>query len=261
MREKGRPLKELPVWADLVGGDSGAWYQSLTKRKAPESPFAPDYVKSAYLAEVSFMDAQLGILFDALKKHRIYERALIVLVSNHGELLGENGYYSHSHRLDPELIAAPLIIKWPHQKSALRVDSLVSIVDLFPTILASAGLPVPANDGYTLDSRNDEFDSRVRIYMEEHEGAAHGLWPYMKVADALYGIQELDYRQIVWDGGNRCYARRNSVWESASCAQSLTVALSRARGAVGGTNGKSSREPGVLGEEEEKALKALAYIR
>ena len=69
-------------------------------------------VEAAYLAEVAYLDRLLGNLFDLLEELDLFDRALVIVTSDHGELLGEGGYVSHGARLDPELVEIPLIVKW-----------------------------------------------------------------------------------------------------------------------------------------------------
>lgn len=60
------------------------------------------------------------------------------MVADHGELLGEGGRLTHSYRLDPELVEVPLLLKAPGQRRGRRAAGVVSVADLFPTLLAPA---------------------------------------------------------------------------------------------------------------------------
>ncbi|MDY7095696.1 MAG: sulfatase, partial [Acidobacteriota bacterium] len=148
LAEHRKHLEGNPIWQRFDQGNPGAW-RKIIDLEAPEAtPEVLAYMRAAYLSEVAFMDAQLGLFFDRLRGLGLYERALIVLVADHGELLGEGGLFSHAGRLDPELTEIPLLIKWPHQSEGRRVDALASPVDLFETIRAAAGVEVPPeNDG------------------------------------------------------------------------------------------------------------------
>ena len=96
-----------------------------------------------YDAEVAFNDHSFGAFLDALRERGLYEKSLIVFVSDHGEEFDEHGDFGHANNLFNETLNVPLIVKWPGQRRGQRVRSLAQHVDLFPTLLRSAGLQVP----------------------------------------------------------------------------------------------------------------------
>lgn len=238
---------DLEPWMDIVGGD------------LPATPEALAWLEAAYRAEVAFMDAQIGRLLQALREADLYDRALIVMVADHGEMLGERGHFSHSARLDPELVEVPLLVKWPGQTEASRVEELVSVVDLFPTLLAAAGVEAPASDGRRLTPQGPELaEPRPHVLLEEHESLSHPLPPGQKVASHLYGVQTLRTQHSVWPGGEQCFERRRGPWRSTECPAgggnlfaSLQVLLAT------GTTGEAGA---ALSEEDVTALRALGYI-
>ena len=74
--------------------------------------------------------------FDFLKEERLYDRALIIVNSNHGEEFYEHGGWCHSHSLYGEVINVPLIIKYPENKKRGRESERVARnIDVLPTIL------------------------------------------------------------------------------------------------------------------------------
>ena len=115
---RAAPLTGRPGWRDLVAGKPAAW-ADLTAGKLEPSPEALEYVRAIYRAEVAHMDQQLGRLLDEMRLLGLLDRALVILVGDHGEHLGERGLYSHSYRLDPELTEIPLLVKWPGQIEGL----------------------------------------------------------------------------------------------------------------------------------------------
>lgn len=97
-------------------------------------------------------DAELGHLFEGLRSRGLYERALIVVTSAHGESLGEHGQVGHGG-LFLEQLRVPLLLKLPASwnLAPARVGEPVEMVDLLPTLFALCGLPVPADlDGRSL---------------------------------------------------------------------------------------------------------------
>jgi arylsulfatase A-like enzyme len=95
---------------------------------------------------------QVGEVFDDLRERGLYDRALIVLTSDHGEELFEHGGFSHGYSLHRELLHVPLYVKLPGQRSGTRVGDHVTLADVVPTVLQVLGQPLAqgAADGRSL---------------------------------------------------------------------------------------------------------------
>ena len=90
-------------------------------------------------------DAALGKLISALHIHRLDTDAIIIVTADHGESLGAHGEDTHGVFLYDETIHVPLLVKLPQNAMAgTRVKSRVSLVDVAPTVLELAGIPVPS---------------------------------------------------------------------------------------------------------------------
>ncbi|HEY5622530.1 MAG TPA: sulfatase [Gammaproteobacteria bacterium] len=99
----------------------------------------------AYLASTTFADAQLGRILDALEESGRYDDTIIVLWSDHGFHLGERARWRKT-TLWRESTRVPLIIVAPGiTRPGTRTDSVVSLLDLYPTIVALAGLAMPSH--------------------------------------------------------------------------------------------------------------------
>ena len=114
----------------------------------PHAPYDPPppydtRFKDPYDGEVAYADASLGKLFAYLKQHGLYDRSLIMLMSDHGESLGAHGEAMHGIFLYDETIHVPLLIKLPRQHTPTRVETRVGLVDVAPSILRAAHIPVP----------------------------------------------------------------------------------------------------------------------
>lgn len=109
-------------------------------------------VEDLYDAEIAFADRMVGTLLDALREAGVYEDTMIVVTADHGEHFGEHGRAYHQFSLYDEVLHVPLLIKPPGETGGGRsVDDLVSLVDLYPTILSAVGLSVPETaEGYDL---------------------------------------------------------------------------------------------------------------
>jgi len=110
----------------------------------PPSPYKERYPAQPYDGEIAYADACVGKLLDALKKHRLYDETLIAVMADHGESLGAHGENTHGIFLYDDTLHVPLLIKLPANRWAgKRVESRARLVDVAPTILASAGFSVP----------------------------------------------------------------------------------------------------------------------
>src|SRR5215813_13155578 len=113
---------------------------------APYDPPAPydKRFKDPYDGEIAYSDASLRKLFQYLRQRGLYDRSLIMVMSDHGESLGAHGEAMHGIFLYDETIHVPLLFKLPSQVLAnKRVTTRVRLVDVAPTLLSMLSLPLP----------------------------------------------------------------------------------------------------------------------
>jgi arylsulfatase A-like enzyme len=97
-----------------------------------------------YYAHISALDEEIGRLMDKLDELGIADNTIVVYSSDHGEMLGSLGQL-RKNRPWEESINVPFVIRWPASIPAnRRLDTLFSTVDVTPTLLSLAGVPVPA---------------------------------------------------------------------------------------------------------------------
>jgi hypothetical protein len=252
-------VPEGPIWRPILAGDGAAW----TRAVIDDIPFPAEAlaaVNAEYRAEVAFMDEQFGRLLGGLREHHLWDEALLIVVADHGELLGEHRVLGHGGRLDPELVEVPLIVKFPHQRKAATVDELVSIVDLFPTILEAAGVPVRPSDGLPLPTHDTRGPVRRElVFSEEHAMGIHKLFGRLLVADDLYGIERRAQREVVWVDGRDCFTLGSGVWTAGECVAASPMAL--IEGQLQPPRLLAGQQVPDLGDEEMERLKALGYAR
>ncbi|MCI0607230.1 sulfatase [bacterium] len=94
-----------------------------------------DWIKELYLAEVQYVDDEVGKLINFLKENQLYEESLILLTSDHGEEFWEHGSFEHGHTVYNEVLQVPLVIKLPGSLHKSRIDQLVAPSAVVPTIL------------------------------------------------------------------------------------------------------------------------------
>jgi len=135
---RGRRAKPFFVWIHLY--DPHGPYD-------PPEPFHTQYAGHLYDGEIAYADSQLGRLFDYLRQIGFYDRTLIVLLSDHGESLGEHGEETHGYFVYRSTMRVPLIIKPARFTSsggeARVVNTLVGTVDVAPTVVELAHLQDP----------------------------------------------------------------------------------------------------------------------
>ncbi|MFO0906371.1 MAG: sulfatase [Pirellulales bacterium] len=95
-----------------------------------------------YYASVSYMDAQVGKVLDALERSGQADNTIVIFTSDHGYHLGEHDFWAKVSLRD-ESAQVPLIIRVPGKRPAV-CSSLVELIDLYPTTASLCGLEVPA---------------------------------------------------------------------------------------------------------------------
>src|ERR1700724_4117784 len=110
----------------------------------PPEPYKSKYASAPYDGEIAYVDAAVGKLLSWLRLRGLYDGALIAVMADHGEALGEHGETTHGIFLHDETIRVPLLFKLPRERSAgRRIETRAGLVDVMPTILQTVGIAVP----------------------------------------------------------------------------------------------------------------------
>lgn len=159
-RPAGRPFFAFLNYFDAhLPHTPGAEYRRRFGVRASEKSFferGPDewpsgLSRDAYDATIAEQDAQVGRLLAELERRGVLRNAIVVITSDHGELLGEHGLYEHGNSLYMELLHVPLVVVAPGRAPAgARVPSYATLRSLPATILDLAGLPDSAIAGPSL---------------------------------------------------------------------------------------------------------------
>lgn len=147
-----------------------------------------------YDDEIRYNDHCLGELVAFLKQAGLYDETCLIVVGDHGEAFYEHGFYGHGRAPYEEQLHVPWVMKWPGGRYAgRRVSALVTLVDLLPTILAVAGVPVEADQlqGYDvtplLDGQCDAL--RPYVFSDTHS-------PDSLSGDQFWSVRSLEWKYI-----------------------------------------------------------------
>jgi len=155
---------EAPVflWIHFFGP-----HQKPARTPQPTDPRERRIAMSeAYDRDVEDMDHHVGRVLARIRAHDSLNEAVIVFHSDHGETLVEHARPGHGNDLYETTAHIPLIVRLPHgERAGERVSHLVRNIDIFPTVLGLAGIPVPPGlPGQDLLTRHD--DDRTHAYLE-----------------------------------------------------------------------------------------------
>jgi arylsulfatase len=156
--------------------------------------------RDLYDGQVAYVDRQVGRLLDALGSRGLLANTVVALVADHGENLGEHRIFFRHVGLFDTTTHVPLMIRWPgREPHGRRITGLVQTVDLFPTLLAAAGLPVPPQDGSDLRRLTGTAERPLpgrRAVFAEHAGR---LGSMVRTGDAKYILSQGN-TQFIPDG-------------------------------------------------------------
>ncbi|QEF98418.1 Choline-sulfatase [Stieleria maiorica] len=118
--------------------------KSLTRKKE-QVDLDPDLARQAiqaYYASISFADAQVGIILDALRQTGLDDNTIVLFTSDHGYHMGEHGHYQKT-TLFENATHVPLVIAGPGVSDGGVAATMAEMVDFYPTLSQLAGLPIP----------------------------------------------------------------------------------------------------------------------
>jgi arylsulfatase A-like enzyme len=241
--EEPGPLLELNRDESGLGGIPH--YQDLGRRDA-------GFYRARYKGEVAYLDDSVGWLLSDLAERGVLEDAIVVFTADHGEAMGEDGYwFAHGERVTDPLVHVPLFVRARGRTPGRRAD-VVSLLDVFPTVTSLLGGPAaPAGGrGRPLFARNAAADAST-VYQ-----STLGMAPVPHRALVSRG-----YRYVAEDhpGGvrERVAPLAGQPSPRPEMLATLRGEMERLRGTL-----KPPREGRVqdLTPEELESLRALGYV-
>lgn len=228
----------------------------------PPSPFAGKHPGSPYRDEVEYTDHELGKFFTFLKENGLYDRSLVIAVSDHGESLGEHGEMEHGFFLYESTVHVPLIIHAPSAFPVDRVGETVELADIAPTILDVLDIPIPGSyQGESLFKlmKGEKREKTGTAYTETYYPRLHFGWSELKV---LYNekkkyisapVEEL--YNLDTDGAEKKNLALSNPSESLNLRRKLWDFQLR--------QSKNALEPGAAANMDKKdldRLRSLGYV-
>ncbi len=153
----------------------------------PPPPYSETYKDRLYDGEIAYADSALGNFIAYLQKRGWYDSALIMVVGDHGEGLGEHGENTHGVFLYDSTTHVPLIVKLPGEQSAGKeITAQVRTTDIVPTVLDVLGSEPPAqSDGASLKPYFAGSETADRIAFAQTDYPLNFGWaPLRSVRDA-----------------------------------------------------------------------------
>jgi arylsulfatase A-like enzyme/Flp pilus assembly protein TadD len=264
-RRAGDVVHRAITWLNKAHSSPFFIWVHLYDPHAPYDP-PPPYdtrFKDPYNGEIAYADASLGKLFTYLRQRGLYERSLIMVMSDHGESLGAHGEAMHGIFLYDETIRVPLLFKLPGAVLAgRRVSSRVRLVDVAPTLLSMLSLPLPPTfQGESLvplmkaSARTATAD--LPAYSEtDYPHRAFGWSAVRSLREGKYLFVRAPNVELYDESGDR-NDQRNIAQSSPAVADTLLSKLNDFRAKTSSYTGDKPEQP--LTAEQSEKLAALGY--
>ncbi|HEV2720465.1 MAG TPA: sulfatase-like hydrolase/transferase [Thermoanaerobaculia bacterium] len=218
----------------------------------PPEPFKTKYGNS-YDGEVAAADAIVGRFLDYLKEQGLYDRATIVLMSDHGEGLGEHGEEEHGILLYREDLQVPLMLKLPSEaQHGQSVATPVQLLDIFPTIAGAFGFHETLEGRSLLDAADGKVAGDRPLYAETYYPRLHFGWN--------------DLHSIIAGSDHYIHAPKPELYDLAADPAELTNVLADKRRVYAALRERiqpyihAAAAPSPVDEEQKQQLAALGYV-
>tara|TARA_B100000579_G_scaffold164561_1_gene133572 strand:- start:494 stop:2080 length:1587 start_codon:yes stop_codon:yes gene_type:complete len=161
-----------------------------------------------YMASVSFIDAQVGLILNHLKSLGMDQNTVVVFFGDHGWHLGDHGLWN-KHSNFEEATRTPLIFKSPDISGGFINNSPVELLDIFPTVCKLAGIPIPEDiEGISLvPILNKTSESLKNFAISQYPRRCNVMRSVIgRFPDDCtlmgYAVRNDRYRYVAWVSGN-----------------------------------------------------------
>jgi arylsulfatase A-like enzyme len=238
-------------------------FEAIRNRVRGARPYERASLRDRYDAELRLVDDQLARLFARLEAWGLLERTLVIIVGDHGEALGEHHDIYHNNGAYETVVHVPLLLRRPGQPAGTRIARFTPILDIYPTVLAELGLPVPPGQ-HGVHLLSDAPRDPLVTYTAP--------WPPLAAAHPRFydrdhwGIYRDPYKLIERsDGSRELYDLRADPAELRDLSEELPavmVELSDSLAAYRATLApRFTRSEALVAPEVRERLRGLGYIR
>lgn len=224
----------------------------------PPEPFKGEYSQHPYDGEIAYMDDVFGRLMKRLQDLELQERTIIIVAGDHGESLGEHGEATHSIFVYNATQRVPLLVYIPGKKPA-RIDDVVGLIDIAPTLLDLSGLSsTNTMQGTSLLAKINGREDRTRmVYSETLFSQIHYGW------SPLQSLTTDEYRYIEAPRPE-LYAWRIDTAELKNLVEQKPLIAKALREQLSDTIRKessgASAGPQEMDSETKERLQSLGYV-
>ena len=228
----------------------------------PPEPFASRFADHPYAGEIAYTDHCIGQVVKKLKELGLYDATLIIITSDHGEMLGEHGEHTHSYFIYQSAIKVPLIFKLPQERQSRRKKALVGLIDIVPTICSLLSIKPPSQvQGIDLSGQFGEDDGSTdqrALYCESLAPATY------YDGNALLGVMTDRWKYIqttrpeLYDLAHDPHESNNLAKQKVGQARSLDGTLRQILSEQTRHGEEESRQE--LQEEARRRLESLGYV-
>jgi arylsulfatase A-like enzyme len=230
-----------------------------------------------YDSEIAFTDRYIGQLIAKLKDMKLYDKSLIIFLSDHGESFGEHNYFKHGRKLYNSTMHVPFIVKLPgsNLKNTVRHDN-VSLMDVAPTIFSILNMrAIPEMQGKAV-LPDDPGSLNRKIYLETYKGTVlfkrKNKKYKLRIKPIRYAVVEGPWKTI-YNPKNKsfeAYVIEDDPFESKNVyraeRETLTDLQSHLQDWIKRTNNylkfnlKYRLRPTTISQQDFDMLKSLGYI-
>jgi len=235
---------------------------------SPPEPFNTRYQAEPYDGEIAYTDSVVGKLIAGLKARGLFDNSLLAVMADHGEAFGEHGERHHGIFLYDETIHVPLVFKLPGRTAPGKIADRVGLVDVAPTVLQVAHLPVPpVTQGKSLlrqmgleqpSVANPRTDSDLQrpVFSESAYGHLSFGWSTLRAwRTGKYLYIEAPSREL-YDQSADPSAANNLASQSKAVADTAAAQIAEFIRMIKG----SAEERTELSPEQKENLHALGYF-
>jgi arylsulfatase A-like enzyme/Flp pilus assembly protein TadD len=258
-RDGGATVDAAERWLASQNGQRFFLFLHLYEPHKPYAPPARFARYDPYDGEVAYADEIVGRFVQTLKARDLYDDATIVVLSDHGEGLGDHGEQEHGLFLYDEAVRVPLIVKQPGSEGAgRRVTHPVQHIDIVPTLLDFVRAPIPG--GLRGRSLREVLESAAGtvpeqgIYAEAFYSRLHFGW------SELYSLTDARFRYIKAPR-EELYDLQQDPGEQRNLAGDRQQSAAAMRGAIEQlVANRPLAAPEAISAADEERFAALGYI-